>query len=166
MFNIGDTVFYNSHGVCVIEDIQERTFWGETKSYYILSSYHNAALKLYYPVEAAESQLNAVASKKKAELILEQFKNPAEPWYERLQERHQSFKKILKSNNHIQIAKMINTILRKKTELENQEKKLPSGDQQVLNQVQPILYKELAVSLDISVEVVIKEVEQLIENHS
>lgn len=164
MFTVGDTVFYNSHGVCVIEDIQEKTFWGEKKFYYILSSYHNAALKLYYPVETDESQLTAIASKKKAELILEQFKNSPEPWNERIQERQQSYKKILKSNNHILIAKMINTILRKKTELENQDKKLPSGDQQTLNQVLPILYKELAVSLDISVDVVIKEVEQLIQH--
>lgn len=165
MFTVGDTVFYSSNGVCVIEDIQERTFWGEKKLYYILRSSHNEALKLYYPVETDQSQLTEIVSKKKAELILEQFKNPPDPWNERMQERQHSYQKILKSNNHIQIAKMVNTILRRKIELESQEKKLSSGDQQLLNQVLPILYKELAVSLDISVEVVIKEVEQLIQNH-
>ncbi len=162
MFSVGDKVFYNAHGVCVIEDIQEQTFWGRKKHYYILRSYHNTAIKLYYPVETVHSQLTPIASKKNAEMILETFKNPPDPWNERMQERHQNYHKILNTNNHIQITKMINTILRRQLELEQQEKKLPSGDRQFLNQVLPILYKELAVSLNVTVEEVNKIVEQLI----
>ncbi len=165
MFTVGDKVFYNAHGVCIIEDIQEKTFWGKKKPYYILRSYHNAALKLYYPVETIQSQLTPIASKKNAEMILEQFKSPPDPWNERMQDRHQNYHKILKTNNHIQIAKMTNTILRKKLELENQDKKLPSGDHQILNQVLPILYKELAVSFDVTVEEVTEIVDQLVREH-
>ncbi len=126
MFSIGDTVFYGSHGVCVIEDIEEQTFSGNTKSYYILRSFHDKTLKLFHPVDAAESKLTPIPSKEKGTLILDTFKNPPDEWNDRVNERGQNYQKILESNNHLLIAQMMNTILRKKQELELENKKLAS----------------------------------------
>ncbi|MNP09038.1 hypothetical protein D3C76_1011280 [compost metagenome] len=60
---------------------------------------------------------------------------------------------------------MTNTILRKKIELENENKKLPSHDAEILNHVSPILYKELAISLDISTQEVTKKIERIIKEN-
>lgn len=165
MFSIGDTVFYGAHGVCVIDDIEEQSFSGKTKSYYILRSYHDLTLKLFHPVDAVESKLTAIPSKDKANLILESFNNPPDEWTERVNERSQIYQRILESENHLRIAQMMNTILRKKRELELVNKKLANQDLQILKQVSPILYKELSVSLDIPVEEVEKKVEEIIKKN-
>lgn len=114
MFTIGETVFYGAHGVCIIDDIQEQTFRGKTKQYYVLHSLHNPSLKLFYPVGKEQSKLMPVASQQKAESILSIFNNVPSEWIERPQERAQTYHRILESGNIGDIAQMLNTILRKK----------------------------------------------------
>ena len=91
MFSIGETVFYGAHGVCIVEDIQEQTFSGKTKSYYILRSFHDKSLKLFHPVDTDESKLTPIASKEKAQMILDTFKSPPDDWNDRAIDR---------ANNH------------------------------------------------------------------
>ncbi|WP_052124051.1 CarD family transcriptional regulator [Ureibacillus manganicus] len=162
MFSIGDTVFYGAHGVCIVEDIQEQTFSGNTKSYYILRSHHDKTLKLFHPVNSDDSKLTPIASKEKAELLLETFKNPSDEWNDRAIDRVNNYQKILETNNDFKIAQMLNTILRKKYELEQEGKKLASQDQQILKQVTPIFNKELSVSLKVTVEEVAEKIDELI----
>ena len=63
------------------------------------------------------------------------------------------------------IAQMINTILRKKNELELEDKKLASQEMQILKQVTPLLHKELSVSLEITVEEVADKIEEIIRKN-
>jgi len=163
MYTIGETVFYSVHGVCIIEDIQDQTFSGTTKQYYVLRSHHDPSLRLFYQVEAENSKLSPVASKQKAELVLDTFGNPPSEWMERPQERAFLYQKVMESGNTIDIAQMVNTILRKKVELEADQKKLYLQDAQLLRQVSPILMEELAVSLGKTTDEVQKEIERLIE---
>ena len=162
MFSIGDKVFYGAHGVCIIQDIQELAFSGQQKQYYILHSYHDSSIKLYHPVEGKDSKLSPITSKEAAKGILETFKNPPDAWPDRMNERNQHYQKVVESKNHIQIAQMINTLLRKKFELEKEEKNLPPQDLQVLKQVTPLFSEELALSLNVTAEQLMEKVEEII----
>jgi len=51
MFNIGDSVLYSSHGICLIEDICEKTFMGITKKYYVLHPMEDCKLSISTPVD-------------------------------------------------------------------------------------------------------------------
>lgn len=165
MFSIGDTVFYGSHGVCIVEDIQEQTFSGNTKTYYILRSFHDKTLKLFHPVNSDDSKLTPIASKEKAELILDTFKNSPDEWNDRAIERANNNQKVLETNNDFKIAQMLNTIMRKKSQLELEGKKLASQEQQILKQVTPIFQKELSISLEIPIEEVADRIEKLIQKN-
>ena len=165
MFSIGETVFYGAHGVCIVEDIQDQTFSGKTKSYYILRSYHDKSLKLFHPVDADDSKLTPIASKEKAKLILDTFKNPPDEWSERVIDRAHNYQKTLGSKNDFLIAQMMNTIIRKKNELELEGKKLASQDMQMLKQITPIMHKELSVSLEIPVEEIADKIEEIIREN-
>lgn len=162
MFSIGDKVFYGAHGVCIIHDIQELSFSGRSKNYYILHSHHDTSIKLYHPVEAKDSKLSAITSKEEAEVILKTFKNPPDVWHSRMNERTQHYQKVIESKNHIQIAQMINTILRKKFELEKEDKNLPTQDQQMLEQVTSLFSEELALSFNLTAKQVMEKVEKII----
>lgn len=165
MFSIGDTVFYGAHGVCIVEDIQEQTFSEKTKSYYVLRSFHDKTLRLFHPVNSEDSKITPIATKEKAGLLLDTFKNPPDEWNDRAIERTNNYHKILESNNDFMIAQMVNTILRKKIELELEGKKLASQDMQIVKQVTPILHKELSVSLEITVEEVADKIEEIIREN-
>lgn len=162
MFSVGDTVFYEAHGVCTVSDIQDQTFAGKTKAYYILRSHQNESLTLYHLVESKQSKLTHVASKERAKIILETFKKSPEPWLEQPSERSQLYRRVLESNDHIQIAQMTNTILRKEAELVVADKKLHNQDSQLLKRVLPNLYNELAVSLKISADDVKNKIDKMI----
>ena len=36
MYNIGDLIIYSSHGICRIDDICEKEYYGVAKNYYVL----------------------------------------------------------------------------------------------------------------------------------
>lgn len=162
MFSIGDKVFYGAHGVCVVQDIQELTFSGQKKTYYILHSYHDASIRLYHPVEAKDSKLSPITTKEAAEIILETFKNPPDVWHSRMNERTQHYQKVIESKNHIKIAQMINTILRKKIELNKEDKNLPNQDLKILEQVISHFSEELALSFNLTAKQVMDKVEEII----
>jgi len=163
MFSIGDTVFYNAHGVCSIEDIKEQKFGTETKLYYILRSHHTTSVKLYHPVDPEKCKLKKMMTAERADELLRVFEEPADEWYERNTERNQNYQKALKSENHKEIAKMVNTLLRRQQELALEEKKLPSQDAQMLQRVLPILEEELSIALNIPHQEVAKLIEEKIE---
>ncbi|PYF08301.1 CarD family transcriptional regulator [Ureibacillus chungkukjangi] len=162
MFSIGDKVFYGAHGVCIVQDIQKLTFSGKQKKYYILHSFHDVSIKLYHPVEAKDSKLSPITSKEAAEVILETFKNPPDDWPSRMNERTQHYQKVIESKNHVQIAQMINTILRKKFELEKEDKTLPNQDLLMLEQVTSLFSEELALSFNLTAKQVMKKIEEII----
>lgn len=163
MFSIGDTVFYEEHGVCEIVDIQEQTFGGKKQNYYILESHQNESLRLYHLVDSKHSKLASIASKDIVKEILDMFKKPADEWNERAPERSKHYRTIIETNDPIQIAQMVNTILRKEIELEAENKKLYSQEDQVLKRVFPNLCNEIAFSLSISEEKVQEKIEKNIQ---
>ncbi|MEH6996066.1 CarD family transcriptional regulator, partial [Neobacillus drentensis] len=62
------------------------------------------------------------------------------------------FSDILSTGDRKEIAKVINTLLKKKIEVELYEKKLNEQDRKLLIYSQNILFKELAISLNCSYE--------------
>ena len=165
MFSIGDTVFYGANGVCSIEDITERTFGGEAQSYYTLRSHHNPSVTLYYPVNAVNTKLKEIMTEDKAKAVLQCFENSADPWNDKMTARNHSYQAIIKSQGHLEIAQMMNTLLRKKLELEAIDKKLPAQDTQILQNVSAILYEELATTLQTTATNISAKVDQIIQNN-
>ena len=165
MFSIGDTVFYGANGVCSIEDITERTFGGEVQSYYTLRSHHNSSVTLYYPVNAANTKLKEIMTEDKAKAVLQCFEKSADPWNDKMTARNHSYQAIIKSQGHLEIAQMTNTLLRKKLELEAIDKKLPAQDTQILQNVSSILYEELATTLQTTATDISDKVDQIIQNN-
>lgn len=165
MFSIGDTVFYGANGVCSIEDITDQTFGGEAQSYYTLRSHLNPNVTLYYPVNAANTKLKEIMTKDKAKAVLQCFENAADPWNDKMTARNHSYQVIIKSQGHLEIAQMMNTLLRKKLELEAIDKKLPAQDTQILQNVSAILYEELATTLQTTATDISDKVDQIIQNN-
>lgn len=163
MYQIGDTTFYNAYGICTITGIEDRDFHGQTQPYYILHSTHYPTLTLYHPVNSENSQLKKVLSELEAIQLLNCFKEPASAWEDRANTRSQQSKAILNSQDHLQIAQLMNTLCRKKVELEAVDKKLSPQDAQVLQRIAPILYDELAIALNVTKEQMTARIDKLMQ---
>ncbi|AWE08275.1 transcriptional regulator [Lysinibacillus sp. 2017] len=159
MYQVGDVTFYNVYGICKIEGIEEREFHGQTQLYYVLNSTHYPTMKLYHPVDSKNSNLKKVLSKDAALSLMECFTQPAGEWIEHSNTRMQQFKVTLNSNDHVQIAQLLNTLSRKKIQLETEDKKLSPQYLQILQKHSPILCEELAIALHLSKEVVQKKID-------
>ncbi|RKJ42369.1 CarD family transcriptional regulator, partial [Butyricicoccus sp. 1XD8-22] len=66
MYNIGDLIIYSSHGICEIDDITEKTFSEETKTYYVMHPLNNQQLVIHIPINSKKLNLSDVVDKKTA----------------------------------------------------------------------------------------------------
>ncbi|MCM3588815.1 CarD family transcriptional regulator [Mesobacillus maritimus] len=163
MFNIGDLIIYSGHGICKIDDICEKTISGITRMYYVLHPMeNNPPLTISTPVNNDKVIMMNLLDQDEANEILESFKQPGVSWNDNANLRNTTYSDIVKSGNRKEIAKVVNTLFRKKLEAEQKDKKLYERDQKLLSTTQAILFKELAICLNISVDEVHDRILKLI----
>ncbi|WP_419887859.1 CarD family transcriptional regulator [Neobacillus niacini] len=153
MYHIGDLVIYSAHGICKINDICDKTVSGITRSYYVLHPMENKHhLTISIPVHNDKVTILDLIQKEEAYEILESFKYPGVEWVDKPNLRLQLYSEILNTGERKDIAKVINTLMRKKIDVERQDKKMNEQDRKLLKNAQNILFKELAISLNTSYE--------------
>ena len=109
MFNIGDLIVYSAHGICRIVDIQEKTYLGVTKKYYILHPLDDDNLKISIPVDSKKVVMLELLDKDEAQEILESFKLPGVEWIEADNQRYDTYLNMVKEGNRKEIARIANT---------------------------------------------------------
>ncbi|AIY04430.1 transcriptional regulator, CarD family [Planococcus sp. PAMC 21323] len=158
MFAIGDHIIYSTHGLCKINDIYDMTVSDVTKQYYQLQPLENTLVTISTPVGNDKVVMLKLLQRDEALEIIEVFKQP-EVEAEILQNPKAQPKKI-QSGDRMQIAGVINGLLRKKFDTQIQKESFYAHDYKLLNNTQIILFKELAHALDTSFE----EVNQMIND--
>ena len=162
MFNIGDVIIYSSHGLCQIDDICEKTYGDTTGTYYVLHPLENTRLIINIPIDSDQVVMQNVLEKEEAEEVLHTFQQPGIEWIENARERTKKYKSLVKKGDRNVIAQVAVTLMRKKREATKEEKKLDGDDRALLANIENIMYKELAVSLDTSYEEIANKVKRLI----
>ena len=154
MFNIGDVVIYSAHGISKIDNICEKTFSNVTKTYYELHPLEQTNLMISTPVDNDKVVMLKMMDRKEAEEILQSFQQTGIHWVSNPRERSLQYKKVVKNGDRNEIAKVVNTLMRHNIELKKDNKKLYEQDRRILDTTQNILFKELAMSLDTSYEMI------------
>lgn len=162
MFNVGDLIIYSAHSICHIDDICEKTYFGDSRNYYVLHPLKDTKLTISTPVDNNKAVMLEIIQQDEAEEILNSFKQPGISWIEKSHQRFQIYSDIINSGNRKEISKIINTLMRKKYEVEMNQKKLYDRDHQLLTFTQNILFAELALSLHTTFEEIVEKVTRLI----
>jgi CarD family transcriptional regulator len=166
MFNLGELIIYSGHGICKVDDICDKTYSGKTKTYYVLHPLeNNHKLTISIPIDNEKVAMSKLMKRDEAEEILESFKLPGVDWVENNHTRIQLFHNIVKTGNRKEIAKVANTLTRKKYELEMKERKFGEQDNHLLTAIQNILFKELAITLSTTLDTIFDEVNRLIKEN-
>ncbi len=162
MFNIGDLIIYSGHGICQIDEICDKSILGVTKKYYVLHPVQDTNLTISTPVDNNSVLMLAMIDKNEAEEILESFRHPGIEWIEKSSQRPHIYYDIVNAGNRKEISKIVNTLMRKKHEIEMSGKKFHEYDRKLLTFISNILFAELAISLDTTFEKVFDRVTTLI----
>lgn len=161
MFNIGDLIIYSSHGICKIDDIQEKTIAGVTRQYYILHPVASEThLTISAPVNNDQVLIQGLMTKEEALDVLETFDEDGLEWIDNANKRFNEFSQIVSKGDKKEIARVANTFMRKRIELEKEEKKLYQKDETLLEDIQRVLFHEIAIALDMSYQ----DVDTMINN--
>ncbi len=162
MVKVGDLVIYSSHGICRVDDICELSFGGSTKEYYVLEPVENdGRLKIHAPVDK-KNNMQPLIDKTEAQKVIESFRQDGVEWVDRPQSRTREYKDIVSKGDRIEIAKVANTLLRKKHETEEEGKKFSELDGKLLKSIQDILFKEVAIALNKPYDKVVKKIDELV----
>ncbi|WP_077619970.1 CarD family transcriptional regulator [Bacillus sinesaloumensis] len=162
MFNIGDLVIYSTMGICRINDICEKTYAGTTREYYVMHPIEDDTLTIQNPVDNKKVMMKKIIGQSEAEEVLESFKLPGIQWIDNGNERNRAYSGIVSSGDRKGISSIINTLLCKKYKLELADKKISEQDRKLLLYIQKVLFKELAITLDTTVEAIAKQVDRMI----
>jgi len=165
MFNIGDLIVYSGQGICRVDDICDQTYAGVTRTYYVLHPLENSHhLTINTPIENDQTSLMMkLIGQEEAEKILESFNSEGIDWIEKPQLRNQVYKDILKTGNRMEIAKVANSLLRKKHLVEKERKKFPENDSNLLRHIENILFKELATALNTSFAAISEKINSMVQ---
>ncbi len=162
VFKKGDLVIYSTHGICKIDDICEKKFSHVTKNYYIMHPMNDKRLSISIPVDNNKVSILELLSQEEAEEILESFKEEGADWIDEDKDRTEIYNEVIKKGNRIEIAKIINALMKEKVLLESNGKKFHEKDKKMLLGIQNILFSELAFLLNTTSEDIEEKVSEYI----
>ena len=166
MFKIGDVIVYSLHGLSQIDDICEKKLVDETKTCYVLHPLDQPDLTIITPVDNEKVVMLKMMDPGEAKEIVESFRQPGMKWIASDRERTTKFKSLIKTGDRRQISEIANMLMRKHHELNMKQKKLYEQDRKCLKTIQDILFVELAMSLNTTVEKISKKITNMINEQA
>ncbi|MCM3567253.1 CarD family transcriptional regulator [Neobacillus mesonae] len=163
MFNVGDVIIYSVHGLSRIDDICEKTISNVTRKYYVLHPLEQSTLTISVPVDSDKVVMLEMMDQAEAEEILQSFKQPGVKWIENSKQRYSQYHDKIKAGDRMEIAQITNTLLRKELELSLDNKKMHEQDRKILEPIQHLLFQEMAMTLDTTLENISEQVNNMIK---
>ena len=152
MYQIGELVVYGSIGVCRVDAISCPDP-DSSKQFYQLAPLYQSGV-IYTPVEPGRIPMRPVMSRDAALALLEQIPTVrAEIYRERtLQLLAQRYQSTLQTADPLQLLSLAMSVSRKRRQAESLNRRLGMVDERFGRQAERLLFGELAIALDISVD--------------
>ena len=155
MYHVGDKIFYPMHGAGIIESIQEREMFGETKKYYCLNM-PVGDMTLLIPADGIDKTgLRAVIDEKEAFEVIDKISDIDIDMSQNWNKRYRENMLLLKSGDLIEAAGVVKGLVMREA-----ERSLSTGERKMLISAKSVLISELVLATGLTKE----EIERLIEN--
>jgi len=163
VYRKGDTVVHPEHGAAVIEDLRERDFLGEKKTYFVLRLAYGD-LTLSIPADNTQAVgLRKVVAKSEVQKVLADLREvindeEVEEVFAVLRKkearmptnwsrRYKNHVEKLKSGDIYQVAEVVRNL-----SIRDKDKGLSAGEKRMLNRARQILVSELTFAIGVSEE--------------
>lgn len=162
MFKIGDLIIYSAHGVCRVDDICERSYRDVMREYYVLHPIGDPNLSISVPVDSEQVVMLDIMDEEEARDVLKAFEDPGIEWIEDAKQRNKKYHSLISSGDRDSIIQIASTLMRKQKEANRNKERMYDQDQKMLEDIQRIMFQELAASLDTTVEKIIDQINDII----
>ena len=146
MYQIGDYVVHNGHGLCTVLDVHTEGF-----GFYRLETYHNKML-IMMPIDKAPLFLRPILSKAEIFKALNDSVLLSDEYIKDNKERKLQFQQLVTSNNIMDTLHLLKMIYQITEDRKLEKKTLGSFDTQFLQQAERKLFNEIAVAAGITKE--------------
>lgn len=150
MYQVEDAVLYGMQGVCEIEAIEEKEFFGEKRMYYVMRQVYQNASTIYIPVdnENLVSKMRKVLSEEEIKQLILGMPEEKTKWIANDAVRKEKFKGVLQGGKREELIALIKSVyLHKQKLLEEGKKKLHVADENAMKDAERLLYDEFAYVL-------------------
>ena len=155
-FDIGEYVSYGINGMCSIEDIRpmQLSQGVEEMMYYILRPESNPKSTIFVPVNNQKlvSKMRELMTKDEINAMLTRMKDRTLEWEKDIRFRTESFHEILNNGVNQELILMIRCLHKKRQELTQAGKKLPTRDSNTLKTAEHLVEEEFSHVLHIKCE--------------
>ena len=144
MYQIGDYVVHNGHGLCSVIEIIEKD-----QGFYRLETYHNKML-IMMPMDKAPLFLRSILSKAEVTKALNDSVLLSDEYVKDNKERKIYFQQLVTSNDIMDTLHLLKMLYRITEDRKLEKKTLGSFDTQFLQQAERKLFNEVAVATGIT----------------
>jgi CarD family transcriptional regulator len=164
MFKQGDYVNYSCRGVCLIDEIKEKTIDNKKNMYYIMHPINLKNSILMTPVDNEKTKMRLIMKKEKAENIIDLLlENSDLPRITDRKTRERVYTKVLKEGNPSELVEIINVLNEEENEKRAEGRKKSATDEKYLVKAKELLFTELSVSLGIDIEQIKLRIETILQ---
>ena len=152
MYQIGDLVVYGSMGVCRVDGFSHPDS-GSSVLFYCLSPLYQSGV-IHTPVESEKAPLRPIMTTEAAETLLAQLPTiQVEIYKERtIQQLAQKYQTVLQTGDPLQLLSLSLSVQQKRKQAEAQKRRLGMVDERYCRQAERLLFGELAVALNMSID--------------
>lgn len=151
MYQVGETVFYGTEGVCRVAEICEMKISPEKAEYYVLRPVYREGTTVFVPTqnELLVSRMRPLLTVEQIDRMIEEVNREDEDWIEDAAERKAEFQRILLSADRRELLGMVRTLYIRRQNLQTCGKHLRTNDEQMLRDAEKLLDDEFSVVLGI-----------------
>jgi CarD family transcriptional regulator len=160
MFKTGDMAVYPSHGVGIIEGIEEKTISGEDQKFYIMRVLGNG-MTIMIPTDKAEAVgLRSIISYKEVSRVYKILKDKktetvdTQTW----NRRYRDYMERIKTGSVFEVATVLRDLFLLKL-----GKDLSFGERRLMDIAKSLLVKELSIVQEVSEDHIEKNIESIFE---
>ncbi|MBC3798113.1 CarD family transcriptional regulator [Acetobacterium paludosum] len=140
MYKVGDKIVYPMHGAGVIEAIEEREIFEETKPYYIMQIV-SEGLQILVPVDKVdEIGVRNIVTQPIIDDMIETLKLPMDEMEKNWNRRYREHLERLKTGDIFEVAKVVKNLI-----LLDRQKGLSTGEKKMLNSARNFIVSEMVL---------------------
>ena len=157
-FRKGDTVVHPEHGAAVIQELREKEFLGEKRTYLVLRVAYGD-LTLLIPVDSTEQVgLRQVVSKNEVKKVLNVLREDESKMAANWSRRFKNNIEKLRSGDIYQVAEVVRNL-----SIRDKDKGLSAGEKRMLAKARQILVSELVFAMDASEEEAERQIDKVLD---
>jgi len=143
MYKIGDKIVYPMHGAGIIEAIEEREIFEETKPYYIMQIV-SEGLQILIPVDKVDDiGVRTIVTQPVIDEMIEILKLPMDVMEKNWNRRYREHLERLKTGDIFEVAKVVKNLI-----LLDRLKGLSTGEKKMLNNARNFIVSEMVLIQD------------------